>query len=80
MTVFEKHKVELEIFEKLYPGKTGRLAFAICILSDIAETLSVLRLREVDKVILDMMAELNEVKEFLNSYIEEELKNEEKGG
>jgi len=76
MTVFEKHKTELEIFQKLYPGKTGQLAFAICILSDVSETLTVLSLKETDFNVLNIIAELNEVKELLSSYIKEESKKE----
>jgi len=73
MTVFEKHKEELEGFEKLYSGKTGRLVFAMCILSDIYEILSILSLRNAEKVIPEMLTELNEVQELLNSFVKEEL-------
>jgi len=74
MSVFEKHKTELEIFERLYPGRTGQLAFAICILSDVSEALTVLSLKETDFNVLNIIAELNEVKELLNSFVKEELK------
>jgi len=73
MAVFEKHKEELEGFEKLYSGKTGRLVFAMCILSDIYEILSVLSLRNADKAIPEILTELNEVQELLNSFVKEEL-------
>jgi len=45
----------------------------MCILSDIYEILSILSLRNAEKVIPEMLTELNEVQELLNSFVKEEL-------
>jgi len=73
-SVFERHKEELESFEKLFSRKTGRLVFAMWILSDICETLSILDLKGTGKAVLEILTELNEARELLHSLIEEELK------
>lgn len=64
VSVFDRHKAELTIYQRLFGVVAGSLLYAAGILSDVQE------MRNGDKVI---MQELNEAKELLGTVINFQL-------